>query len=103
MTDSARRYRERQDYLENERIPHILRQVVQHFCVASHEAQEPEVGGGRLLVGSVGEGVHHVDDHGGGVGVAVGSVRLRGDPDALPLRRAAGRATGECCLCVGPG
>lgn len=71
--------------LENERASHVLGDVIQHLRVAAHQAQQPEVSGAGVLLCSVGEGVHHVNDDGWRVGMAVCRVGLRGDSYSLPL------------------
>lgn len=71
--------------LENERASHVLGDVIQHLRVAAHQAQQPEVSGAGVLLCSVGEGVHHVNDDSWRVGMAVCRVGLRGDSYSLPL------------------
>lgn len=80
--------------LENERASHVLGQVVQHLRVAAHQAQQPEVPGAGVLLRSVGEGVHHVNDDRWRVGMAVCRVRLCGDSYPLSFCN-----TGERVIC----
>lgn len=81
--------------LENERASHVLGDVIQHLRVAAHQAQQPEVSGAGILLCSVGEGVHHVNDNGWRVGMAVCRVGLRGDSYSLPLCNTAERVSCE--------